>query len=344
MAKSKRKKRTVIGQRQGTDLVLLAGLPENPLRWILQTLSRDPSKRHCRFEGIPSNVHDRKDLYRDSTLTSIQELVGSSVAKGSSGAMPTPRRILVLYVPSRDADLLIVRFGIACYLERLVPSGPESGFGEDIAWRHKESDALDIVSQALQRATVATNALKLEITDKGRSPFALPARNFYFPDKDSPIYETYLGFVRGEVSIERFNETLTTKRFSSDQLPAKALKGNHHADRFFQDVRGRVFPPDGYHAPSRYAETSSRINAGELEVDGQPDILQVLHQRYRFGVIVRDGNLHYDVQYEMPKKLRDEPMYCATMGNVVVTGSHANVGVNDVVWVPDGEKEPANTY
>lgn len=341
MAKNKRKRGTVVDQRQGTDLVLLAGIPKNPLKLILESLSRDTSKRHCKFEGIPSTKHDWKDLYRGSTLTAIQCAIGASVTKGPSGPVPTPRRILVLYVPSKDSDLLIARFGITCFLEPLLPSSAKSVYG-DIAWRHDREDALDIVSQALQRATIATNALKLEITDKGRSPFSLPARNFYFPDKESPIYEIYLGVVRREVSLKRLSATLTTKRFSRDQLPARALKGNHHADRFFQDVRGRVFPPDSFHAPNRYADTSSGGNTGEIECDGQSSILQVLHQRYRFGVTVRDGNVHYDVQYEIPWKLSNEPMYCAAMGNVVVTGSHANVGVNDVIWVPDGKKEPAD--
>ena len=330
-------------QRQGTNLVLLVGFPQNPLTWILYTLSRDTSKRHYRFEGIPSTKHDWKDLYRKSTLNAIQEIIGVSVTRNCSVPVPTPRRILMLYVPSKDIEPLISRLGIACYLEPLVPSTAKSSFSDDIAWRHEKNDALDIISQALQRATMATDALKLEITDKGRSAFSLPARNFYFPDKESPIYEIYLAFVRREVSLEELSETLTTRRFTRDKLPARALKGNHHADRFFQDVRGRVFPPDRYHAPNRYAVTSCS-NTGELEGYERTSILQFLHQQYRFGVIVRDGNLHYDVQYEIPRKLHNEPMYCAMMGNVVVTGSHANVGVNDVIWVPDGQKKPAKTH
>ena len=344
MGKNKRNRRPVMEQRQGTDLVLLAGLPNNPLKWILETLSRDTSKKHCRFEGIPSTNQDWKDLYRSPTLTAIQETIGASVTKGPYHPVPTPRRIIVLFVPSKDCELLFARFGITCYLEPLLPSRAESAVNNYIAWRHDRKEALHIVSQALQCATIATNALKFEITDKGRSPFSLPARNFYYPDKDSPIYETYLQFARREISLERLSETLTTKRFSRNQLPARALKGNHHADRFFQDGRGRVFPSDRYHAPNRYAETSSEGNREGLECAGKSSTLQVLQQRYRFGVIVRDGNLHYDVQYEIPRKLNNEPMYCATIGNVVVTGSHANVGVNDVIWVPDGEKEPAKPF
>ena len=342
MARNNRKKRDVIGQRQGTDLVFLAGFPHDPLLWILDTLAKDPSKRHIRFEGIPSTKDDWKDLYKEATLAAIQDSIGAKVQKSSLIPVPTPRRILMLYVPSKDVQFLIAKFGIACYLEPLVLQSGGLSISDEIGWRHKRKDALDIVSLALQRATVATDALKAEITDKRTSVFALPARNFYFPHSDLPIYETYLTFARHEVSLEGLRDSLTTRRFTRNQLPEKALKGSHHVDRFFQDERGRVFPPDRYHAPSRFAETSSGSNNGGLEEDKPSDSMQVLHQRYRFGVTARDGNLHYDVQYEIPKRLRHEPMHCAKMGDVFVTGSHANVGVNDVIWVPDGEKEVAN--
>ena len=226
------------GPAAGYRLSFASGLPKDPLKWILETLSRDTSKRHCRFAGIPSAKSDWKDLYRESTLTEIQGTIRASVTNSPLGAVPTPRRILVLYVPSKDFDLLISRFGITCYLKPLLaastePASAEPVFSDDIAWRHDREVALEIVTQALQQATVATDALKREITDKGRSPLSLPARNFYFPDKESPIYETYLRFVRREVSIEGLSAALTTKRFSRNQLPARALKGNHHADRFF---------------------------------------------------------------------------------------------------------------
>ena len=167
---------------------------------------------------------------------------------------------------------------------------------------------------------------------------------FYFPDRESLIHDMYLDCVRGHASFESLRDSLSTKRFTRDQLSAKALKGNHHTDRFFQDVRGRVFPPDAFHAPSRYADTPKEGHTEEPEDGEVTGTMQVLNRRYRFGVTARDGNLHYDVQYETPKDLQKESMYCARMGSVLVTGSHANVGVNDVIWVPDGKKESARTF
>ena len=345
MARGKSKKQTVVGQRQGTDLVVLAGLPRVPLASILNTLSHDTSKKDLSFGGTPSIENDWMDLYRQSTLTSIEEIIRASISRNSSSSKPTPRRILILYVPSKDDQVLIARFGIACYLEPLVPPEAGASLRDRMDWRHEVTESLDIISDALRRASTETRLLQKMITDNNRSALALPPRNFYFPDRESLIYESYLSVAQGKMSIENLNDALTTKRFTKDHLPAKALKGDHHRDRFFQDLRGRVFPPDIFHAPTRseeLPESSGEANAGSVDEDVRSRFMRVLHQRYRFGVVVRNGNLHYDVQYEIPKQLYNEPMYCADAGNVLVTGSHANVGVNDVIWVPDGEKKPAN--
>ena len=252
MAKNRAKKRAVIGQRQGTDLVFLAGLPRNTLSWILDTLSKDTSKKHLKFEGAPSIKDDWKDLYGQSTVGNIQELIGASVTKGSSDPVPTPRRIFILYVPSKGIDILIERLGIACYLEPLGPSSSNPSFSNGIAWRHERKDSLDIVSDAIQRATIATNALKVQITDKARSALSLPPRNFYFPDKESVIYETYLSIVRQETSTQELNDVLKAMKIDGDRLAAKALKSTGNNYKVFRDLRGRIFPPNIHHAPGRF--------------------------------------------------------------------------------------------
>ena len=342
MAKNKPKRKAVIGQRQGTDLVFLAGLPRNTLSWLLDVLSRDTSKKHLTFDGAPSKNDDWKPLYGDPTVMNIQEIIGARMTKSSSAPIPTPRRILILYVPSRDIGLLIERFGIACYLEPLLPSNVDSSFGNSIAWRHEKEDSLNIVIEATQRATNATNALKVEITDKARSALTLPPRNFYYPNGDSQIYETYLSIAQRNTSARDLIDNLKAMKIDGDRLAAKALKSTGNNGRAFRDLRDRIFPPNIHHAPSRFAEAPIRETIRESEKEDKSDILQVLHQRYRFGVTARDGSLHYDVQYELPRTLRQEPMYCAKTGNVLVNGTHANVGLNDVIWVPDGKKEPAD--
>ena len=134
-------------------------------------------------------------------------------------------------------------------------------------------------------------------------------------------------------------DALKPEVFQKGQLHPKAFKSNARHARFFQDHRGRVFPPDLYHAPAR--ELSEHLKDTETQdnpAQKLPSRLRVLKQRYRFGVVARNGNLHFDVQFELPKQLQNEEMNCSVKGDVFVSGSHANVGVNDSIWVPDGSK------
>ena len=343
MARKKNKQRPIIGRQQGKDLVVLTGIPLEPLANIKNALAKDMSKGDLKFEGAASIQNDWSDLYRQSTLNSIHSIIGSTITKNSSASKPTPRRIMILYVPSRDSNVLVEEFGIACYLEPLESHMAKPQSTNGIAWRHTTTGSLNIIDETLQRAIATTDLLEKAITKEGRSALTLPPQNFYFPDRESTIYETYLSLARHEISIDQIKSDLNPKRFTNEQLPAKALKGDHHRDRFFQDQRGRIFPPDIYHAPSRFAE-SSEVSYGlhpmEMDREVLSESMRVLHQRYRFGVMARDGNLHYDVQYESPRELYNERMYCASTGSVTVTGTHANVGVNDVIWVPDGVKKP----
>ena len=245
-----------------------------------------------------------------------------------------PNRIIVLYVPSCDSANLIPALDFVCFLAPLHPQAYDTTLdGNPIGWRHEKSMVRDVIYQTLRSALAATNTLKAEITDKRISALTLPAHNFYYPDSRSTIKSVYRKFVQCTPGTVRLKDRLSPSRFTRDHLPGKAFKSKQHSEQFFQDSRGRVFPPDPYHAPSRVDDKETPVNGLSL----------ALRQRYRFGVTVRDGNLHYDMQYEYPRKLQREPMYCGEEGEVLVTGSHANIGVNDVIWAPDGKKEPNPT-
>ena len=284
----------------------------------------DTSRKPAKYVGAPATKMDWRDLYSKSTVTETLNLI----ERASLTLMP--QRIIVLYVPYRDADALISSLDFVCFLAPLAVSDNEwLDSGNPIAWRHDKPVVRKVVHRTLAQALKETNALKAEITDKRISPLTLPARNFCYPDRSSTIKHTYQEFMKHTLSIEEMRTTLTPSRFTRDQLPGKAFKGQQHTDVFFQDKRGLIFPPDIYHAPVRTNQVAQSPSTLSL----------TLQQKYRFGVLVRDGNLHYDVQYRSPRKLRQEAMYCAMAGNVLVTGSHANVGVNDIVWVPGGTKE-----
>ena len=309
--------------RRGKIVVLLAGLPKNTLQWVMNRLQKDTSLRPARYVGAPATTNDWSSLYKKKSLAEILSLIDRESRVGD------PHRILVLYVPSRDAESLVSVVDTVCYLAPL--SSADNGLSPDrdaISWRHDKSMVEILVYKALQSALKSTDVLKAEITDKRISAFTLPALNFHFPDHNSLIIDSYRNFARKQFDIADMRSRLAPMRFTKDNLHPRAFKGSHYASLFFQDSRGRVFPPDIYHAPNRMNADGYTANKVSLR----------LRQRYRFGVTVRDGNLHYDVQYELPRKLNREPMDCSLVGRVLVTGSHANVGVNDVIWAPDGRK------
>lgn len=330
---SRKKKRMPINPGRGIDFVVLAGLPRDPLRSVLDILKKDTSITPTTFTGMPSKVNDKSNLYGKAMVDEMHRTLAACVGGPENGWTFAPRRIIVLYVPSVDSANLIRALGLACYPQPMVPQ-PNGSWSEDsISWRHDLHSVHDVVYYALSKADRSTNALKNEVTDKRISSLTLPARNFYFPSDETTLEHSYRDCLQGNMKLEQLTDVLSPKRFTRDELPQQAFKGSQRADRFFQDERGRIFPPD-QHGYNRYPDQSTGIDRDSWE-----STILVLEQRYRFGVVVRDGNQHYDVQYAKPKRLQSEPMYCAAEGSVLVTGTHANVGVNDFIWTPDGKKE-----
>ena len=340
MSKNKQtKKRPVISPGWGPDLVLLCGLPRDTLKWIRDLLTKDPTAVRAEFEGVPSTPNDFADLYPKPAIRGMHDILAESVSDNRIDSELPPRRMLVLYVPAEGVQRLMDGLGLFCYMEPIVPDNGVYEPYHGIGWRHQKSQVKVMVYNALQRALLATDRLTFEITNKRMSPLALPARNFYFPTTHSTMADTYTKFRQSTITLEELKERIIPKKFTKDELASKAFKGNKNSDRFFQDKRDRIFPPDR-HAQNRYAAGREIDFDVELQSSVHPHPIRVLEQRYRFGVIVRDGNQHYDVQYASPRKLQNEPMYCAATGEVSVTATHANVGVNDVIWTPDGTKEP----
>ncbi len=307
--------------QQRDNLVVLTGLPRDTLKWTMRRLHGDTSRRPARYVGAPSTRSRSRNLYSKASIAETLTLIERECQRY------TPHRIMVLYVPSADSANLVEALGFVCFLAPLCPGTSDDG-ALAAHWRHTVSEVTSVVYETLSRALKTTNALKAEITDRRISPFTLPARNFYYPHSRSTIGLAYQAFIANGFDTQHLKSKLEPSRFTRGQLPQGAFKGQQYADSFFQDLRERVFPPDLHHARSRPLK----------EVTG-PTLSLELQQRFRFGVMVRDGNLHYDMQYELPRRLADEPMYCAMEGEVSVTASHANVGVNDVVWVPSGRKD-----
>ena len=292
------------------------------LGWARRRLERDTSQKSAKYVGAPSTQNDWGSLYKQKTIAEAVRLINRESRSG------VPNRIIVLYVPSHDDQDLISTLHLVCFFAPMEPQSEHlPSNGNTVSWRHNKALVKETVDRTLRQALRTTNNLKAEISDKRISPLTLPAHNFYYPNQHSTISDAYRAFAQGKLASPVLKGGLLPSRFTRTQLHGKAFKGSQYADEFFQDCRGRVFPPDIHHAQAREDQDTT-----------SPMPSAALRQRYRFGVTVRNGNLHYDVQYELPRTLRDEPMYCSVDGDVWVTGSHANVGINDFIWVPDGYK------
>ena len=113
----------------------------------------------------------------------------------------------------------------------------------------------EISSTELYSSVEVTNALKAEITDRRISAFTLPSHNFYYPNSHSTISDSYHDFALHAISISDLKDTIIPSRFTRGSTPEQAFKSQQYTSAFFQDCRGRVFPPDLYHAKSRLNET-----------------------------------------------------------------------------------------
>ena len=309
------------------DLVLtsLAGLPPSTLERTIQYLKRSGLHKSVQFVGTPATQSEQKRIYTKNYISAFLNHLEDAIEKYN------PDRIMLFYVNSKDSHHLFEAVAYVCYVVSIDIAGHSDVSSQKSAsWRHELTQVVSLISNSWQTAFEETTKLRSSISYKRISPFSLPAKNFLYPDRHSTIDRVYRELVLRNIDVEALERGLKPERFDRDALPQVAFKSSQNSCEFFKDARGRVFPPDRFHGRARFTgQTSSRLT---LSLN--------LRQRYRFGVIVRDGNIHYDVQYANNRKLRGEPMYCADAGEVTVTGSHANVGVNDVIWVTGGTKTP----
>ena len=299
-----KRRRKPIRPSQGLNTVLIAGLPREALNWVLRQLESDDTFKAASYVGAPAPSNDWGKLYRDNSIKEIGALLEGEFRSH------VPNRLIILYVPSWDAMALLAAVEYVCYLAPMTtPSHSESPpRGDALCWRHDKAQVKDIVYRTLRQSLNATNALKSEITDPRISPSTLPSRNFHYPSDDVTISDTYSKLVAQQLKFAHLKESLTPKRFTREQLPQQAFKGKQYTDEFFEDFRGRVFPPDPHHGHNRESNVKSTPSFPSQE----------LRQQYRFGVTVRNGHLHYDVQYTHGRSLTREPMYCSVVGDVWV--------------------------
>ena len=115
----RRHKQTSVLSRQGMDIVVIGGFPRESLEWIKDRLGSDNTRQSARYLGVPSPSHDWGDLYKKNTIAETLALIENT-------SRPiAPRRIIVLYVPSRDKESLISALAPVCFLAPMNPQGSD---------------------------------------------------------------------------------------------------------------------------------------------------------------------------------------------------------------------------
>ena len=138
----------------------------------------DTSRIPAQFAGVPSKVNDYAELYTSPVKRQIHDILAKSVSGDGDDSVFTPRRILMLYVPSKDAQSLVYEFGLACFMQPLRESYVSQSPRDVIDWRHDKVAVRAIVYQGLQEAIDTTHVLKAEISDKRISLFRYPRKTF----------------------------------------------------------------------------------------------------------------------------------------------------------------------
>ncbi len=348
--KAKRSNR-IVQTTEAKDWVIIAGLPMEVSRATVTYLKQHQSLEKATYLSLNSSSNnDYKPLFSEASIKTLHKrMLEQLYIRGDSKnpPCPTPRYIFLLYVPSCDADLLLSKFEYFCLPIKLTKEtnkfdrqilNDNFGNSTEISWRHYNNAAKITAHDTLQLIRSEVKKYSRMIASTATSPLVLPPMNYHYPSGADLIDEIYRNIFTGNVGLDELSG-LTPRHFNRDEVSRKV-----HRRNIFQDCRDRIFPNDN-HAPSRLPNPPGKYAGGSLNdsdfIERFKGLQAYLRQVYRFGVRARDGNVHFDVQFPQAG-LKRESMYCSDDECFVeVTGTHANVGINDAIWVPDGTKTPS---
>lgn len=317
-----KRKRLDFRRTSSTPLIVLAGLPFPLCAEIAGFIKNtDPARPTVIFES--SGMTDRV-LYKPSTVEALIRSV-SSYAERQKKATPevkVPDYVMLLYVPSEDSEMLLTEFEFFAFpvpLNRLVEY---DRYGRQL--RHNRADVREYVTSALRGATVEFMELKRRLsTPSAREPLLLPPNNFE-PAKASRLAWLFSDIYRRKLPWYGYPENIGRVKVSWGELPRL---GNANPKTVLIDSRGLLFPIDGsFHAPPRETLKSASIRERQL----------FLRSCFRFGVRLTDG-FHHDAQFS-DRPLRGIDFECSRVGNVSLSGTHANIYPNDYVRSSKGKE------
>lgn len=273
------------------------------------------------FQGVPSRSTDG-GLYPNVLVSQLIALAGGFALRRRQNAPPrppSPKSIMLIYVPSCDEERLLEAFDFAVMP---APATSLSAYGEGGKQLRHNADAayrtlLDIVSPAsLPMAALAEVSQRLRrLSDK--EALLLPPLNFFLRDQRR-IHALFLEFRRGQrPATDRFDE-LVPKLLNRDDIPRLGAKS-----RTCQiDARNIAFlnaHPTAFHAMTR-----------ELDHDDKAELISALRTLYRFGAALDDG-FHHDAQRADGLPLKNISFECRKRGQHTLSAPYVNIYPDDFI-------------
>ena len=300
-------------------LFVLAGLPFGVSRSVKDRLGLDRNLAPADYVEVPFQAcRPRYDSVASAQLLSaVGDFLRARLARGKA-IRPRPTSIHLLFVPCATEGKLLAEFDFFVHPVRLderdvVHVAEVNAIYEEIA---------DVVLR-IGRQEHGFGHLVRAVSGQGkkRSLLTLPPRNFALEEEATLDAE----FRRIRTHGDWEAMAITPTRFLREQLP-KAMKKQQPKAWFYQDARGRVFPPD---------LRPHGVEHGDWPAE--PTALRTyLSSLFRFGVRMTDG-AHDDVQFEN-RNFDAERFFCSTKGELLVNGTHVNVYPNDFVREEPGKK------
>lgn len=311
------------------NLAILGGFPMTAVKTLSEAIKAELTDFDTVF--VPFSTQRGQAFRRGGAIEQlVSAVVGTlTTAQGKarqqgSGPPPPPRRLLLVYPRRPGVEDLLAAFG-AAPLAIPIPWPVE--------WENRmpgRDYVLDEVSPTVMAALKGINDpegfarriwTRIEALNPA-DPLLLPGRNFVL-QSGRDLAAALADLRRGDGDPLAFNEAFAgAVRYPSEALEEFYARTGGKNRRFATDNRGRVFASPrhgGFHGSVRAAE------AGDSRAG-----LRVLESLFRFGSRLPAGFQH-DVQWPYSRRLEKEPFACSERGQILVSGSHANVYPNDVV-------------
>jgi hypothetical protein len=309
-------KRQRLDSRQAVQvpLIILAGLPHPISGAVAMTVETT-----FRAKVISSaSGNDDRQLYTDRTLNGLINAVsGFSVRHlKSENVPPTPKYIILAYVPSDDDERLLAQFDFFVFPVRLTLLAAYDKNGRQ--HRHNLTMAKNYAASSLDTALLEFAEVRRRLSSiSDREPLFLPPQNFKVSGTGR-MADVFGAIVRQKTSWADPIHSVQQVTVTSEDLHRHIRPGVRKT--VLADVRGLLFP----HDPSEHGFV--RTLPDDCSDDDRKNIMR---STYRFGVPLRNG-FHHDVQFA-GRDLNGEIFECGLQGALALNCSHANVYPNDHV-------------